>query len=251
MLNNIVIGKYYAIKSKVHDMNPVAKILSIIIFLVITLASNDLTINLVTSIIILLVIGLTHVPIKVYLKALYGMRVLIAVVIILNLVVKTPTEAIAIMVLRLVTLLLYTTILTLTTTPNDIAYGLEKVLEPFKLIGVPVRRIAFSLSVALRFIPTIVEQSNRVLKTQASRGVDYKHANLSGKIYAVRLMLIPMFISSFKRADDLASAMEVKLYDFKTKRTNYRISKWKIFDHYIVLMHLLIAAAIILRGVIK
>lgn len=248
MLNNITIGRYHPGKSKIHLMNPTAKIISIILFVLISLFSNDILLNLIISIIVLLVIGLTHIPLKTFVKTIYGLRVLIVFIFLINFILKVELLLIGLMLLRLVTLVLYTSILTLTTTPNDIAYGLETIMWPFKKI-IPVNQIALSISLSLRFIPTIIDQANRVLKALASRGVDYAHTSLKGKVEAVKALLLPLFILSFKRADTLSDVMEVRLYDNKVKRTNYHIDHWHLFDLYIVLMHILILIVIIVSGV--
>lgn len=251
MLNNIIIGRYYPIKSKVHAMNPLSKLICIVLFLILSFLSTDILINLVTAIIILIVMGLTHIPLKVYYKALYSLRYLIIFILIINLILGVNIEVIAIMLLRLVTLVLYTSILTLTTPPTEIAHGLEQLFSPFKYIGLSVSKMALSVSLALRFIPTIVDQANTILKAQASRGMDYNNSNLIDKIKSLKVMVLPMFILSFRRADALADAMEVRLYNVNKKRTNYKINKWRLFDYYIVFMHILIIAVVIARGVIK
>lgn len=250
MLNNIKIGRYYNTHSKIHDMSPLAKIICIFAFVIMSLTINDLLLNLVVSIVVLLVLGLTHVPLKVYFKTICGLRILILFLVITNLILKVELTILYLILLRLISLVLYTSILTLTTPPSDIAYGLEQFLTPLKLVGLPVSKIALSISLALRFIPTIIDQANRILRALASRGVDYNNTNIKGKILVFKALLLPMFILSFKRADDLAESMEVRLYNIDKKRTNYRVSKWKFFDTYIVTMHILIMILVIIKGVI-
>jgi energy-coupling factor transport system permease protein len=149
--------------------------------------------------------------------------------------------------LRLVSIVLYTSVLTLTTPPTEITYGLEQVLSPFKLIGLPVNKIALSISLALRFIPTIIDQGNKILKSQASRGIDYYNSSLKGKFMAIKSMIIPMFVITLKKADDLADAMTVRLYNVNAKRTNFRINKWFFFDTYKVMIHIAILFLIIYK----
>jgi energy-coupling factor transport system permease protein len=250
MLNNIKIGRYYNTKSLIHDMNPLAKIISIFIFVIMSLIINDLYLNLFISIIVLLVIGLSHVPLKIYFKSLYSLRILIIFIIIINLILKIELIAIILIINRLITLVLYTTTLTLTTTPSEITYGLSLFFSPLKLFGLSINKMALTISLALRFIPTIIEQANRILKALASRGVDYTASSIKDKIKAFKALLVPMFILSFKRADTLAESMEIRLYDVNKKRTNYRINRWKTFDLYVVTMHILILVIVLLRGII-
>jgi energy-coupling factor transport system permease protein len=251
MLNNIKIGRYYNTRSKIHDMNPLAKILSIFIFVILSLIVNDLMINLTISVIVLLVLGLTHVPFKTYFKTIYGIRILLLFILIINLILKVEIETTLLIITRLLSLVLYTSILTLTTPPSEIAFGLEQFLSPLKILRIPVNKMALSISLALRFIPTLIDQANRILKAEASRGIDYSNSNIKGKLEAFKALIIPLFILSFKRADDLADSMEVRLYDLNKKRTNYRTNSFKFFDFYIVLMHLAFLTLIIVRGVLK
>jgi energy-coupling factor transport system permease protein len=250
MLNNIKIGRYYHTKSLIHDMNPLAKIICIFTFVFISLIVNTLLLNLVVSLIVLFVIGLTHIPLSIYLKSIYGLRILIIFIIIINLIMGINLVTISLIIIRLISLVLYTTILTLTTTPNDITYGLEMFFTPLKVFGFSTRRFALTISLALRFIPTIIDQANRVLKALTSRGMNYTNSTIKSKIEAFKALLMPMFILSFKRADTLAESMEVRLYDINQKRTNYRVTKWNSFDLYVVMMHILILIVIMIKGVI-
>lgn len=251
MLNNIKIGRYYNTKSKIHDMNPLAKIIAIFLFVIMSLSVSDIVVNLIISVIVILVLLLTHVPLKNYFKTIYGIRILLLFIIIINLVLKVPFENTILILTRLLSLVLYTSILTLTTPPSEIAYGLEKFLSPLKVIKVPVKKMALSISLALRFIPTLIDQSNRILKAEASRGIDYSSSNIKAKIEALKALIIPLFILSFKKADDLADSMEIRLYSLDSKRTNYHTNPLTFFDIYIVLIHLAFLTLIIIKGVIK
>jgi len=251
MLNSMAIGRYYKAESKIHDMNPFAKLICIILFVALSMISNDIKLNLTISIIVILVMGLSHVPLRLYYKTIFGMRLLIIFIIIINFLIGANYIEITLLVLRLITLVLYTSILTLTTPPSEIAYGLEQLLSPLKIIKLPVSKLALSISLALRFIPTIIDQSNRILKAQASRGIDFQNSDIKGKLVAVKSLLLPMFVLSFKRAEDLGEAMEVRLYNIDKPRTNYRVNRWRFFDTYIVVMHLAMLTVVIARMIIK
>jgi energy-coupling factor transport system permease protein len=251
MLNNIVIGRYYPIKSKIHNMNPMAKLISIILFLILSFLSDDLVVNLIVAGYVFIIMGMSNVPFKVYFKNLYGLRILFIFIVLINMLSGMSITSISIMLIRTITLVLYTTILTLTTTPTLIALGLERLFKPLEKLKLPISKMALSISLALRFIPTIFDQASKVLKSQASRGMDIKNVNIKGKIEMIVSMLIPMFILSFKRADALADAMEVRLYNVNRKRTNYRDIKWTLFDSYVVNMHLISIITLILSEVLK
>ena len=110
--------------------------------------------------------------------------------------------------------------------------------------------MALSLTLAIRFIPTIIDEANKILKSQASRGIDYYNSNLKGKYVAVKAMLFPMINLTIKKADDLADAMEVRLFRINNKRTNYRINKWNMFDNYILFVHIILFIICLIKGVV-
>ena len=133
-------------------------------------------------------------------------------------------------ILRLVLMIMLTTLLTATTKPLDLTYGLEWYMTPLKYIKFPVHEIAMTISIALRFIPTLLDETDRIMKAQSSRGVDFKHGKLSSRLKAIVSLIIPLFISSFQRSEDLADSMEARGYDPKAKRTRYRILRFSWGD---------------------
>ena len=238
MLNKIMIGRYYPVNSKVHKMNPLAKIICILLFIVMIFFTYDIRFNVIISVLLILMLLNTKVPMKIYIKTILSIKWLLLFILIINLILRTNLQVTIITALRLVYIVLYTSILTLTTPPTEITYGLEKFFSPLRLIGIPVNKMALSISLALRFIPTIIDQGNKIIKSQASRGIDYYNSNFRGKILAIKSLIIPIFVLSIKRADDLADAMEVRLYNINNKRTNFRQNRWGVYDTFLVLMHL-------------
>lgn len=247
MSNNI--AKYYPIKSRIHVMHPLSKIICTLLFITMTFLTYDLKFNVLIGILLFIIILNTNIPIKIYIKPIIGIKWLLLFILIINIIFKTNLLITIITILRLIYIILYTSVLILTTTPSEITYGLEKLFLPLKLIGIPVNRMALSISLALRFIPTIIEQGNKILKSQTSRGIDYYNSSIKEKISAVKSLIIPIFVLSVKRADDLALTMEIRLYDIDSKRTNFRQSKWQIYDTFLVLIHLLMFVLIAVKGV--
>lgn len=238
MLNKVMIGRYYPIDSFVHKMNPLAKIICILLFVVMIFLTYDFRFNIIISILLLLMLSNTKVPFNIYLKTVLSIKWLLLFIFLINLILGTSLQITIITIMRLIYVVLYTSILTLTTPPTEITYGLEKLFLPLRIIGIPVNKMALSISLALRFIPTIIDQGNKIIKSQASRGIDYNHCNLKGKILSLKSLIIPMFVLSFKKADDLADAMEVRLYNVNSKRVNFRQNRWGFYDTFLVLMHL-------------
>lgn len=238
MLNKVMIGRYYPINSFVHKMNPLAKIICILLFVIMIFLTYDIRFNIIISILLILMLSNTKVPFGIYFKTVLSIKWLLLFIFIINLIVGTSLQITIITILRLIYVVLYTSILTLTTPPTEITYGLEKLFLPLRIIGIPVNKMALSISLALRFIPTIIDQGNKIIKSQASRGIDYYHCNLKGKILSIKSLIVPMFVLSFKKADDLADAMEVRLYNVNSKRVNFRQNRWGFYDTFLVLMHL-------------
>ena len=146
-------------------------------------------------------------------------------------------------------MLAVTTILTTTTKPLDMTYGLEWYMSPLKVIRFPAHEIAMTISIALRFIPTILEETERIIKAQKSRGVDLEEGKLKEKIGAIISLLIPLLISSFQRSEELSDAMEARGYNPSAKRTRYRVLKFKLSDLFAALITVILLTLVILLGV--
>nr|MBP3258422.1 energy-coupling factor transporter transmembrane protein EcfT [Bacilli bacterium] len=248
MLNNITIGKYYPVRSRVHLMNPLSKIICTITFVLMCLFANSMLMNAMLFILVILMIINSHIPVKYFFKTIRSLRFILLFTIIFNMILNIYFETTLIMLSRLILLVLYTSILTLTTPPTEITYGLEKFLSPLKVFKVPVNRMALSISIALRFIPTIIDEGNKILKSQACRGIDYNSSNIKDKLVAIKALIVPMFVLTIKRADELADAMEVRLFSIYRKRTNFRQNKWGFYDTYLVSIHVVLMLTLIVRS---
>ena len=154
-------------------------------------------------------------------------------------------------VLRLLNLVLLSSVLTFTTSPMDLKNGLESLMKPLKVIKVPVSEIAMMISLVLRFIPTLLEETNKIIKAQASRGADFNEAGLRQKMKQIISLLVPMFVVSFKRADDLANAMESRGYVIGEKRTSIDVMKLTFKDYYALFLILTLLTFIIMGAVIN
>lgn len=150
---------------------------------------------------------------------------------------------------RLIIMISLTMILTSTTKPLDLTFAFEWFMSPLKLIKFPAHEIAMTLSIALRFIPTLLDETDRIMKAQSSRGVDFKHGRVSLRIKALVALIIPLFISAFQRSEELADAMEARGYNPRAKRTHYHKLTWSVFDSVIILFTLAILAGVIVISV--
>lgn len=245
MLDNITIGKYYPGKSKIHFMAPLAKVICLVCYFLMVFLCFDLRLSFLLFLMVCVIIELAHIHPRIYWNTFNNLKFLILLMIIINFLLGFNLELLTLSILRLVSIVLYMVVLTLTTTPLELTTGLQKFLTPLKILGLPTNKIAFSLSLALRFIPLMLEQKNKILKTQASRGVDFFNSSLKDRFIAVKALIVPLFNLTLDKSDQIAHAMNIRLYDVNFRRTNFRIRKWNTTDTFFILAHFTLLLAVI------
>ncbi len=238
MLTDITLGQYYPGNSFLHRMDPRAKILCTMIFIVaIFLAKDVVSYSLVTAF-IALCIAVSGVPFRMVVRAVKPLWLILLFTMMIH-VLSTPGNVVwewgwfsvteeglrngTLMTLRLVYLIGFSSLLTYTTSPITLTDGIESLLSPFRRIGVPAHELAMMMTIALRFIPTLLEETDRIMKAQASRGADFSSGNIWQRAKAMVPLLVPLFISAFRRADDLATAMEARCYRGGEGRTKMHV----------------------------
>ena len=261
MLRDMTIGQYYPADSVIHKLDPRTKLMATMIYILSLFIFRSLAGFAAVTLGLFLVILLSKVPIGYMVKGLKAIVVILLITVIFNLFL-TPGETIwsfwklriteeglrnaAFMTVRLIYLILGSSILTLTTTPNQLTDGLEKSLRPLNKIRVPVHEIAMMMSIALRFIPILIEETDKIMKAQLARGADFESGNLVKKAKAMVPLLVPLFISAFRRANDLALAMEARCYHGGEGRTKMKPLKYKGVDGVAYLLIAAYFAAVIL-----
>ena len=269
-MNNIALGKYIPGNSFIHKLDPRSKILIMIILMTtIFWDTGSLRFPLYFALIgvIYVLLRISGIAVKTILKSLKPMMFMMVFLFFINaFVIQTGLELFTIpfinftlyldavtqtifIIIRLALMLAVTTILTTTTKPLDMTYGLEWYMTPLKVIHFPAHEIAMTISIALRFIPTILEETERIIKAQKSRGVDLEEGKLKEKIGAIISLLIPLLISSFQRSEELSDAMEARGYNPSAKRTRYRTLKFTKIDLISFILSGILLAGIILLGV--
>lgn len=245
-MGDLVLGRYLPLNSIIHRLDPRAKIICMLFLLVaIFIPVGYFGYAILCGIVIILIL-LSKLRFRYILKAMKPMMFMLIFLLIINiLVIKTGTILFSIgwldvyddaiyqtlfIVVRLALMISITTILTATTKPLDLTLGIEDLLTPFKRVGVPAHIIAMMISIALRFIPTLIEETQRIMKAQASRGVDFNEGKFIEKIRGILSLIVPLFISAFQRAEDLAYAMEARGYSPDDTRTRYKQLKLKMLD---------------------
>ena len=244
-MDKLTFGRYSPYNTVVHKLDARNKIILLILLMVAIFLKPSLwSTTLITSVILLLIIFafmmMSKVKIRSLLKSLLGMWFLIIFLMIIYILIpnssykflafqwgwlKVYWDAIfqsGYIILRIMMMLSLTMILTSTTKPMDLTYGFEWYMTPLKVIKFPAHEIAMVLSIALRFIPTLLDETNRIMKAQASRGVDFSHGRLGKKFKALISLMVPLLVSAFQRSDELADAMEARGYNPYEKRTSYR-----------------------------
>jgi energy-coupling factor transport system permease protein len=265
MMEKMIFGRYVPTDSAIHKMDPRSKLIVIFLFVCIIFLANNWQTYALIGIYTFIMLGLSRVPFKFLFGGLKPILWLVLFTFLLQLFftregalvwswgpVKIYEEGIRMglfISLRFFFLILMTSLLTLTTTPIEITDGLETLLHPLKKVKFPVHEMALMMSISLRFIPTLMQETDKIMKAQIARGVEFASGPLKERIKAVIPLLIPLFVSSFKRAEELAVAMEARGYRGGEGRTKYRQLSWRMSDTLqLIVLALLTVLLILLRS---
>lgn len=260
MLNDITLGQYYPGDSVIHRTDPRIKILLTILFMAELFMVKTYPGFLMFTLFTLAMIVVSGVPVAFTLKGLKPVLIIVIFAVVIN-VFSTPGKVLLSvgplnvtleglllsgkMALRLALLIVGASILTLTTTPILLTDGLEKLLSPFKKIGLPAHEIAMMMTIALRFIPTLLDETDKIMKAQSARGADFDSGNILEKAKSFIPVLVPLFVSAFRRADELAMAMEARCYRGSEGRTRMKQLKLGLIDLKVSAVMILFGALIL------
>ncbi len=258
MLRDITLGQYYHADSVIHRLDPRVKLATTIIFIISLFVFDGIAGYLVAAAFLAVVIKLSKVPFKFMVRGMKAIIFLLLITVVFNLfltpgeplvsfwvltITKEGAKLAGLMAIRLSFLIIGSSVMTLTTTPNQLTDGLEKMLGPLKKIHVPVHEIAMMMSIALRFIPILMEETDKIMKAQMARCADFESGNILKRAKNMVPLLVPLFISAFRRADDLAMAMEARCYrggEFRTKMKPLHYEKRDFVAYGIVICYLVI-----------
>lgn len=261
MLNDVTFGQYYPAKSVIHRLDPRTKLLALIAFIVLIFVSDNFYSLFACGLVIIISIAAAHVPFGRVLRSVKGIIFILLFTAILNLffykgknllwgwgIITIYREGIiftVFLMFRLFFLVMASSVLTLTTTPVELTDGIESLLKPLKYIRFPVHELALIMSIALRFIPTLIDETNRIISAQKARGADFESGNIFKRIKAIVPILIPLLISAFRRADELGDAMDARCYSGSKNRTKYKKLKFAWRD-----LAAVFAIAVLIAGVV-
>lgn len=265
MLKDITIGQYYPSESVVHKLDPRLKIILTFVLIVAIFLIKNFWGFLALAVLSVLLAKVARIPLKFLLKGLKPLAVLMTITALLNLFMtdgrvvyqlgflKMTYEGIilsAFMLLRILFLVLGTSFLTYTTTPITLTAGIESLLKPFSRIGLPAHEIAMMMSIALRFIPTLIEETDKIMAAQKARGAALSEGNLVHRAKALIPILIPLFVSAFRRADELAVAMESRCYHGGNDRTKMKELKYQKRDTAALLLFTILVTGMLLLNLL-
>lgn len=242
MIRDITIGQYYPSNSIIHRLDPRVKLMGTLVYVLSLFVFRGIAGFVAVTLGLAALVKLSKVPFRYMVKGLKAIAVILAITALFNLFL-TPGEPLVsfwklkiteeglksagFMMVRLSFLILGSSVLTLTTTPNQLTDGMEKSLRPLNKIGVPVHEVSMIMSIALRFIPILIEETDKIMKAQLARGADFESGNLIKRAKSMVPLLVPLFISAFRRANDLAMAMEARCYNGGEGRTKMKPLKYK------------------------
>lgn len=257
MLKDITLGQYFPIKSSLHKLDPRTKLIMLVLFIVIIFMIKSQVSYALAILFTFFLMVLSKVPLKMYLKSLKPLWFIVLFTAVLNMFLTKGTyifkwQNIGItyeglylaikMALRLFMLLSASAVLTYTTSPIELTDGIERLLHPFSKIGMPTHELAMMMSIAIRFIPTLIEETEKIMKAQQARGASFDTGSLMQKAKSLIPMLIPLFISAFRRADELAVAMEARCYRGGVGRTRMKQIHFKKTDLFALIIFVVFAS---------
>ena len=263
MIRDITIGQYYSKESLVHKLDPRTKLIGTVVYIISMFCFQRFLGFVLSFTFLALVVGLSKVPVKHILKGLKPIAIILVFTMAINMLFSNGTPIIkwgvisiswkgirdaVFMGIRLCLLVFGASMMTFTTTPNNLTDGLENLFHPLKKLHVPVHEISMMMSIALRFIPILLEETDKIMKAQMARGADFETGGLIKKAKSLIPIIVPLFVSAFRRANDLAMAMEARCYRGGEGRTKMKPLHYEKRDYlaftvlvgYLVLLFVLI-----------
>ncbi|MGL5440266.1 MAG: energy-coupling factor transporter transmembrane component T family protein [Filifactoraceae bacterium] len=260
MLKDITLGQYYPTSSSLHSMDPRVKILYTFVFMIGLFMLNSFVQYILVIVFVGVIIRFSNIPFKHVVKGVKPLWPLLLITFLVNALLnqgellyqiwifKLTKEGLiqgTFMIIRLVLLIGGTSLLTLTTAPIELTDGIESILKPFEKIKLPAHEIAMMMTIALRFIPTLLEETDKIMKAQMARGADFESKNLIQRAKSLVPLLVPLFISAFRRADELAMAMEARCYRGGEGRTRMNELEMKKSDYKAFLLGSIVMVIIV------
>ena len=243
-------SRYYNTYSIIHSMNPLCKLLALLIFVIMVMICSNIRVICGLSLILIYIVVISNIPLKKYLEPLWRMKVLFFFIFFINFLFGVSFYSSFVMICRVCLVVMYSSVLLYTTTTNEIALGVASLIRPFSFLGFSVSRVSMAIALALNFIPSLFLISNKIIKSQAGRGFNYRSSSFKNKLLGIKSVFIPMFILAIKRADCVSDAMELKQFSFNRERSTINVLTWHINDIYMIFCHILVLIFVLVKEVV-
>lgn len=245
-------GSFYPVDSALHRLNPVVKIINFIIAVIVLIISMNLQTNLFMFALVFIMSLLSFVPTRFYFKVFYSMRYIYIFVILLCYFLGLSLQTTVIYLLKIISLVEYLFILIYTTSPSELNYGIEKLLNTFNILGLNMAVISVKVTRFIKFIPLLIITENKILKSQSSRGIDYNHSDIFGRYYAIFKSYLNTIRLTYRKSKDIKRNEEVRLFSVRRHRTNYRLKRIGFYDIIFFLFHVgVVVSLLVERGVLS
>lgn len=264
MIRDITIGQYYPAKSVIHRLDPRVKLVSTFLYLISLFLFKSISGYLIATVFLASVIRISRVPLSFIVRGLKPVIMLLMITVLFNLFLTRSGEILShvwiftitegglvtavYMAVRLIYLIIGSSLMTFTTTPNELTDGIEALLHPLNKIHVPVHEVAMMMSIALRFIPILLEETDKIMKAQIARGADLESGNMIQRAKSMIPILVPLFVSAFRRANDLAMAMEARCYRGGEGRTKMKPLRYRSRDYLAYLIMAVYVVTVVVIG---
>lgn len=260
MLKDITIGQYYPVDSTIHKLDARVKLIATFVFMISLFVVNKFWPYAIVLVSLAIIIKMSKIPNKYIIKGLKPLRWIVLFTFVMNLfflpgdviwsfgflrITSQGLNQAIFMAIRLVFLVLGTSLLTLTTTPMDLTDGIERLFKPLNKVGFPVHELAMMMTISLRFIPVLLDETDKIMKAQMSRGADFESKNIIRRAKNLIPLLVPLFVSAIRRAEELAAAMEARCYRGGINRTKMKTVKMVKRDYVANSMQIVYLAIII------
>lgn len=237
-------GSYYPVDSCIHRLNPVVKLINFIIIILLLILTSSTYINMFMLMLVIIMMLLSFVPLKYYINTLYSLRYILVIIMLICYYCNTTLELCLVYMSKVVVLVEYLSILTYTTSPSESIYGIEKFLSYFNFLYLPISSFSFKVNSMLRYFPLYLTVKNKTFKAASSRGIDYSSSFITNSFKISKNI---RRLTKYKN-DEINLCSELRLYDIKKYRTNYRTNKVGFYDIFFLLFHIVLVYAYLVEG---
>ncbi len=245
-------GDFYPVNSSLHKVNPIIKFLCFLISLIILIGTNSLELHSFNLALIFIMMLFSNVPIKFYFNSLYSLRFILIFLLFLFAALSFSLELSLVIFMKIIIIIEYLNIIIFTTSSSELIYGIENLLYPFNILNFNLKRLALSLVNIIKFFPLLITTEYKILKTQASRGIDYNHSDIIGKIYAVGATLKNTFRITRYKLRNISEVSNLRLFNIRKKRSNLRVNYIGFYDFALFSFHIvLLIGYVIEKGLIS